>query len=150
MRVYVAGRFSDYERVRAVIDVALAAGHSITRDWTRTDEFDEDGHPFAKPDVMEQARAAGGDGATVLAGVLSAERLAGIAEEDVEGAGDADLLIALADRPLTGAMIEIGAALRERREVWVYSPWRWTVFWDHPCVTVWLDYDEMLGELGRR
>ncbi len=43
MNVYVAGRFRKYQEVRAVIDRLKENGHTITHDWTRTEEFDKNG-----------------------------------------------------------------------------------------------------------
>ncbi len=37
-RIYVAGKFEDVDRVRAVQEVLREAGHTITLDWTRDDD----------------------------------------------------------------------------------------------------------------
>jgi hypothetical protein len=122
VRLYVAARFGQYERARALIDDVTALGHRITHDWTRTEEFGPDGHPFHHE--SNGVRPPGAD------------RYAHHAENDIRAAAEADLLIALADEPLTGGMIEIGVALASRTDVWVCAPWRWTVFWEHPLVTL--------------
>lgn len=65
-RIYVAGKFEDIERVRAVQDVLKGAGHTITFDWTR----DEDG--FTAVQAMRDMR-----------GVLTADALVFVAYEDL-------------------------------------------------------------------
>lgn len=57
------------------------------------------------------------------------------AGDDIRGVRTADLVVAIADEPLCGALIEIGAALVLGVPVWIVAPWRWTVFWRHPLVT---------------
>jgi hypothetical protein len=136
MRIYVAGRFSQYERCRAVMDALTAAGHMITMDWTRTDEFGADGHPKHT------------EHGTAAPTTIPAERLVGHALNDIEGCRSTDLVVVLADEVLTGALIEIGAALASGVRVWVCAPYRWTIFWEHPLVEVLPNEHEALARLG--
>lgn len=39
MDVYVASKFEEQERVRAVMKILTAAGHTITHDWTHETQF---------------------------------------------------------------------------------------------------------------
>jgi hypothetical protein len=137
MKIYVAARFGQYERARALMDDLAAAGHEITHDWTRTEEFDADGRP--------RFREAGtGDAPTTI----PAERLTRHADDDVRACQRAEAIVVLADEPLCGALIEIGVGLASGCPVYVCAPWRWTVFWEHPLVTVLPDEDaarEMFG-----
>jgi hypothetical protein len=130
MRIYVAGRFTRYERCRALIDAVVTAGHEITNDWTRGEWFDEDGHP----------RGADAD--------LPATAQADLAREAVDGCETADLVVVIADEPLCGALIELGVALSKRIPVWVIAPWRWTIFWGHPLITILRSEDEARTRLG--
>jgi hypothetical protein len=133
MRVYVAGRFTHYERCRALMDELAATGHTITHDWTRTEEFGDDGHP-----VFEAKDESG----------IPPERLAMHAQDDVRGVRTADLVVVLADDQLCGALIEIGCALAYDVPVWVVAPWRWTIFWEHPLVDRFETVDEVRDLLG--
>lgn len=131
MRIYVAGRFRRYERVRALVDAIAAQGHEITHDWTRNCEFGPDGHLLA-PDEAS----------------IPPERLAACAHDDVRGAAEADLLVCIADEPLTGALIEIGAALAHGAEVWIIAPWRESIFWHLDLVTRFTDEASVLATLA--
>jgi hypothetical protein len=133
MRVYVADRFSHYERARRFMDALTIAGHTVTHDWTRTEEFGPDGHP-AFGDKAESG--------------IPKDRLAMHAEDDIRGVRTADLIVVLADEVLTGALIELGVALAFGVRVWVCAPYRWTIFWEHPLVEVLPDEQEALARLG--
>jgi hypothetical protein len=128
IRVYVAGKFTRYEEVRALID-ALPEGCVVTHDWTRTEEFDEDGHP--KADDTE----------------VPSERLAMHAINDLRGVRSADLLILIGDENLCGAMAEVGAALVLGIPVWVVGPCRYTIFWELPDVGRLPDVEATIEEL---
>jgi hypothetical protein len=133
LRVYVAGRFTQYERLRAVMDAVTEEGYAVTHDWTRTEEFGVDGHPL----VHEQGRRP-----------AEADSYAHHSEDDIRGCRTADAVLAIADEPLTGGLIEIGAALAYGVPVVVVAPWRWTVFWEHPLVKVVSTLDDALGVLA--
>lgn len=136
MKAYVAARFSQYERARALMDAMTAAGYEITFDWTRTEEFGADGHPrFA-------AKQESG---------IPPTRLAEHARNDIDGAADADVIVVIADDTLCGALIELGATLAAGGSaVIIGPPWRWTVFWHHPAVTLLPDEETARRRLGVR
>lgn len=131
MKLYVASRFGNYERVRAFIDDAERAGHEITHDWTRTEEFDEWGHPY------------GGDGSQ-----LSRADQARHAKADLDAAAGADAVVLLPVPDMGGAYVEVGYALAHGRQVIVAGRGRFLIFWGLPAVTVLPDEAaarEMLG-----
>jgi hypothetical protein len=118
--------------MRTLMDQLTAAGHVVTHDWTRTEEFGEDGHPaFADESGIPK------------------ERLAMHAADDVRGVRTADLVVAVADTPLCGALIEIGVALAVGVPVWVVAPWRWTIFWEHDLVRTFHSIDGVVGHIGQ-
>lgn len=122
-RIYVAGRFRRYEECRALMDDLTDAGYIITHDWTRSDEFDGSGHPHGADEKM------------------GCREQRDYALDDLEGVRTADLLVVLAHDSLCGALIEVGAALASGIPVWVCDPWRHTVFWHHPLVSVMSELD---------
>lgn len=121
MRFYVAGKFREYRRCREMIDFLTSLGHSVTYDWTRTEEFNEEGDP--KGPVGER-------------GDIPRWKLQLYAENDIEGVLDSDFIVVLADSQLCGAWIELGAALASPKFIkcYVLSAERWTIFLHHPKV----------------
>lgn len=121
LNIYVAGRFREYERVRAVVDEIIAIGHEITHDWTRSLEFDENGRPLVP--IEESTKA------------LTPSDSKKYALDDLQGVRDADIMILLADSEgLYGALIEAGIAIECAVEVWLVDPIRDSVFWYlSPC-----------------
>jgi hypothetical protein len=80
MRIYVAGKWEEKERVREVQEQLCQAGHTITYDWTT-----------ATVNSREQAER------DVL-GVLSAEAFVGVFEKDLRYSGAiAEMGIAIAN-----------------------------------------------------
>jgi nucleoside 2-deoxyribosyltransferase len=120
VKIYTASRFQSYERTREFNDLLRAAGHEVTYDWTRTDEFGEDGHPRFVDGVGE----------------LTYAKRREYAMLDLQGVVVADLTIVFADDQLTGALIEMGAACALGRPVWVLSPWKESIFWALPNVEI--------------
>lgn len=116
--VYVAGRFQSYAKVRSCIDAVHGLGCRVTYDWTRTPEFDADGHPLnsdgAQPKTLLQQYAA----------------------NDIQGVREAEVFIMLADDSLAGAYIEMGIALERGIPIIVVAPERWTIFLECPTVAV--------------
>jgi hypothetical protein len=127
MKIYVAGRFQSYEKVRVCINALISQGHEITHDWTRTEEFDAEG-------VLSTASWNG----TVSVRPDSAKRavLAAHALNDINGVRDADALVLLADDSLAGAWVEMGIALERGTPIYAVKPERWTIFLECPEVTV--------------
>jgi hypothetical protein len=134
--IYTASRFSAYERVRAFNDDARAAGHTITHDWTRTDEFGADGHPLH-----------------VAEGDLAPDVAARYAMDDLtHGVRKADVIVFLAEDAgqggFCGALIEFGYAFACGIPVFVVAPWRPSIFWHLPNVTVLPDENAVRERLG--
>jgi nucleoside 2-deoxyribosyltransferase len=93
MRVYVAGKFADRERVREVQALVRARGHSISWDWTDQ-----------------------GKGQTI-----TPEEQRAIAERDLKGVRDADAFVLVIEQPYIykGPWVELGAALAFNIPVYV-------------------------------
>lgn len=114
MRIYVAGRTTELEKVREVQDGLRERGHRITHDWTRA--------------APETALRAGGVGAAYLA-VPEADKRR-YAEDDLQGVRSADLVVAVAGQGWAGTYIEIGCALSRWIPVVILgTPERESVFW---------------------
>lgn len=124
MRIYTASAFGNYRRVREFNDYARDLGHSITFDWTLTEEFDENGDLKIDRENNWDAHL---DGGVALR----------YAEADMEGVTTADLLVFIADEgePF-GALIEVGAALAYGVMIWAIQPQRRSVFWALPRVMI--------------
>lgn len=86
MRVYVAGKFEEKDRVRRVQAALVEAGHSVAYDWTQHDWLDLDGDALAS-------------------------YLALCASVDLVGVRAADALVLLYDAGSRGAFVEFGAAI---------------------------------------
>lgn len=121
MKLYTASKFANYERVRAFNDAARDAGHVITHDWTRTQEFDADGHPLQVDEAKITPELGGHHAALDLySGVATAETLVFLAE----------------DGGYCGALIEFGAACAMSIPILIVAPWRMSIFWHLPNVTI--------------
>jgi nucleoside 2-deoxyribosyltransferase len=134
LRLYVAGRFQSYAKVRAVADACVKAGHTITHDWTRTPEFGSDGHPLHADGA--QAKAA----------------LRGFAEADIAGVRAADCVVLCADDSLAGAWVEMGIALERGTPVVAVAHERWTIFLECAgvrCIDSYSELQTALAEVGR-
>lgn len=86
MRVYVAAKFEDKERVRALYAKLRAAGHEITHDWT-----------FETEEGMSGERLE--------------HYLRDCAEDDLEGVSTADIFLMYPHEQGKGEYVELGAAL---------------------------------------
>lgn len=102
MNIYTASKFENYEQVRD-FNVALRnLGHTVTWDWTTTEEF-VDGKPTWTKRPTEEQR--------YRFGML-----------DYAGVMQADLVVMLdGDFPLNGARWEAGIAIGNGAEVWVVN-----------------------------
>jgi hypothetical protein len=133
MKLYTASKFANYERVRAFNNAARAAGHAITHDWTRTDEFTADGHPKQADEALITPELGGHHAALDL----------------FSGVAPADALVFLAeDGGYCGALIEFGAACALGKPVLIVDPWRASIFWHLPNVTVFATEDAVREHLG--
>ncbi len=132
MIIYVGATFSRYVEARAIMDTLTAAGHVIAHDWTRTDAFDDDGHPLP-----------GSDGGYKL-DPDDGERHA---RDDIAAVQSAHLLLMLASEASCGWPVETGIGVALGKPIWLVAPFRYTVFWDLPNVRVFDDVDAALSLL---
>lgn len=130
-------RFSSYERVRAFCDDLRSAGHEVTHDWTRTDEFGPDGHPHAVEGDLAPGAAARYAMTDLSHGVRRADVCVFLAEDAGEGG-------------FCGSLIEFGYAMATAIPVLVVAPWRPSIFWHLPGVTVLPDEPAARDALGMR
>lgn len=117
MKVYVAGKTHQYEKVRRVQKAFTRFGHTITFDWTQTVEVNgpDSGHDFEE---------------------LTPEFKRECAENDLLGVTSCELLVALIDDPrIMGTMAEFGIAAGLYKEIWLIGkPERDSVFFYLPQV----------------
>lgn len=110
--VYVAGGTRDVRRVNVIQDWCRNVGWTITFDWTGAEgEIRTDGSWDTVPD-----------------------RGATIATREIAACTAADLTIVMCPPTGLDCWIEMGATLATGGEVWVVSPHRDSVFWQHPRV----------------
>jgi nucleoside 2-deoxyribosyltransferase len=129
MKVYLAGRFDERERVRSMQAHLRERGHEIIVDWTTHDPVGRHGE---RPDL---SRA--------------------YAEEDLRGVVEADVFILLTSATVgTGTHTELGVAIREFQATGkplVYVIGDHTsrsVMYFHPAVERRADLETVLRELG--
>lgn len=128
MNIYVAGKTHDFPKVREVQQCVRAHGHTITHDWTTSVELhgpDHQGEPLTFPEAEM------------------------IAEQDVDGVREADLVIVIPHERLTGTLIEIGIAVGLGIDVvFLGPPHPRSVFWAHPRVRMlWFEWPTCKPEL---
>ena len=113
MLVYVAGKWEDKERVRAVMEELIATGHRVTHDWTTEEGSDS---------YTERAL-------NDLRGVWFADALVIVAVNT--------------ELPYRGTLVELGAALALGKPVYVIGGKGWftsekdetgMIFTSHPLV----------------
>ena len=110
-KVYVAGKFEDYHRVRHVQEIAVEVGHQITFDWTQE----------AEKVLVDKV-------------VRSEEEAIANAEADIRGVRECHVLLAVWHPRVYGTMAEIGMMLYQDKPVWLLGSWRYSVFWNRPNV----------------
>lgn len=120
MKIYVAGKTQDVEKVRTIMRIVKRLGHEITHDWTV--KLDQAMLDRQRVEMTETGREL-------------QEREMAIA--DREGVRDADvLLIVSSEHALVGALIEAGMALGLGKQViMVKAPMESfpsSVFWHLP------------------
>lgn len=123
MRIYVAGKTTQLERVRDMMDELHVRGHDITFDWTKNPET---GIRHDWSDYPLQA----------------AERASG----EVDAVLSADLVILLYEATGLGSLFEAGIAIgariptivvtSTRESVFFYLPWVKRVHSDHDVLEV--------------
>ena len=124
MNVYVAGKSTDLDRVKRVMNIVREAGHKITFDWTS-----EEGEIRSGMGWREDP-----------------EKACEIAEKEVSAVLTADLVILCHDRSILGGAIETGIAVGQGIPVMVLDPEvRNSVFWYLP----WVSLVNSEGDLAR-
>ena len=129
MKVYLAARFDERERVRDMQARLRELGHEITADWTTHD-------PIARyGDRPEWARE--------------------YAVEDLQGVVEADVFVFLTSASVgTGTHTELGTAIREfqatgKPKVYVIGEHTArSIMYFHPAVNRREDFDDVISELG--
>ena len=113
MKVYVAAKFQQKARVRAIYDGLRAFGHTVTHDWTHEDEGERTGKELT-------------------------DYLTRCAEDDVAGVKEADVIILLPHVGGRGLWVEFGLALSdpEKRIVVVHAPDVNCIFFNLPGVVI--------------
>ena len=128
MKVYLAARFDEREKVREMQARLRELGHEITADWTTHDALARYG------DLPDKARA--------------------YAVEDLQGVVDADVFVFLTSASVgTGTHTELGTAIREfqatgRPRVYVIGEHNTrSIMYFHPAVERRPDFEWVLNEL---
>lgn len=137
MRVFVSGQINDIENVRAVQDAFIAAGHTITHDWTRNETGGKllggRAAKFANPD--EAGRRA---------------------MKDTQGVIDSDIYVICTDNKKVGKGMyaELGAALAltmttgSPRIYLLGSKEHASIFYFHPAIITKSSAREIIEELA--
>lgn len=111
MRVYVAAKFEEKDRVRQMIGVLRNMGHQITHDWTLEEtQFDSSKHenlPYYKK----------------------------CAEGDAQGVMTADVFIILTSTSGKGLYVEMGMAAAKGLPIIAVGPHFNSIFYELPNVT---------------
>lgn len=125
MKLYVASKFENQKEVRSAIARLRAAGHTITRDWTRGKTWDWND----QAQVERYARA--------------------VAVADAQAVADADAFVFLTYEYRTniGAFVEMGIALGLGKLVFVVGEQPRNLFYYHPNVRRVRNIDEVIGTL---
>lgn len=121
MKIYVAGKYSDRDRVRYIHQNLKEMGHEITVDWTNHDIYPND---------------------------ATAERLSQFAQDDVRGVKEADLYIGLMTIPFEykGAWVEMGLALGKGIPIYIIgNAGDSCIFMHHPLVWKFADIQTMFS-----
>lgn len=113
-KLYVAGKFEDYLKVRALQEYAEGMGHTITFDWTQEAEA-----------ILTRS----------VPWSRSKEDQIQNAMNDKLGVQDCHALFALYNQKAYGTLIEIGMAIQQDKPVYLIGDWRYSVFWHLPNVT---------------
>lgn len=116
MLIYVAGKWSERDKVRAIMDIFESKGHTITCDWTRH---------------IAPERLTKGSGIWHKDYDWAKNGHRTYAEEDLEGVESCDILVAYMPTPeifYKGAWIEVGIALGLKKRVIIIGKDITTVF----------------------
>lgn len=128
MNIYTASKFENYEQVRNFNIALRELGHTVTWDWTITEEF-VDGKPNWTGHPTEEQR--------YRFGML-----------DYAGVMQAELVIMLdGDFPLNGARWEAGIAIGNGAQVWIVNYTHKVIFDVLPQVSIIDTIDDTLSLL---
>lgn len=129
MKVYVAAKFDDKERVKEVYSLLKEAGHTITHEWVHN----KASYPFSKQPTFT----------------------AQCAEEDIQGVLAADIFILLSNAEFSmGSSAELGAAIAsfikfKKPYIYVVGPHFDTNFcFYHPAVVQKDSIEEVLHDVN--
>lgn len=126
MKIYVAAKLEERRRARALMSALERRKHTITYDWTSVES--EEGTPL--------------------------EHRPAVAQSEVEGVKQADVVVLIAHENGCGQYVEMGVALAMGIPVLVINyDCRNNVFFHHP-LCVWVEHElslvEALMELDRK
>jgi hypothetical protein len=127
VNIYTASKFERYAQVREYNRRLRNYGHTITWDWTTTDEFDDDGRP--KPGFSDLKRHE-------------------YAMLDYAGVHACDLLIFWDHKDANGARWEAGGALWTGKQVWIIDCVAPSIFIVLPQVRLLSGWSEALSLLN--
>ncbi len=132
MKIYVAGKWKEREKIRSLMDMFEARGHIITCDWTNhiAPERNErvDGHGIFNKEYNWSKNVDWAQNGHKT-----------YAEEDLEGVKTCDIIVAYMPDPdifYKGAWIEIGIALGLNKMVVIIGKDITTVFLGLPNIVV--------------
>jgi hypothetical protein len=123
MKIYVAGKYQDKDKVRYIHQLLRGSGHEITCDWTNEVKYPNNAPPEDKKYY---------------------------AIDDVRGVKDADLIIVLMTIPYEykGAWVEFGIALGTDTPIRVIGDCGdKCIFINHPLVTKYTDIQSAIGDI---
>lgn len=128
MKVYVAGKWSNKDRLVQLMDRLRGLGIEITHDWTKNEKT-----------------------------TGSPEQLGNFAKLDTNGVKNADLMIAVLDDPsypYRGTFTELGVALGCGTRIFIYCPddefyCVSNCFFHHPDIVRFYDLDLLVNEVKK-
>lgn len=128
MKIYVAARFHDKEKVKEIYTLLKQNGHEISADWTWHTKF----NPYSK----------------------HVQEVKSYATEDIEGIKNCDVFILLTSKEAgAGSSTELGAALSltlqtDKPKIYVIGEYiDENMFFFHPAVKIRKNVNEVLKEI---
>ncbi len=126
MKFYIAARTSEIPRVQEMTEVLKSMGHECTHNWAVAKNAD-----LQRPYYNH------------------VEEVSVFAQEDLDGAKNAEIFIILCDKSGTGMFVEMGAALSSGAKVYAIGEHNdMTVFHFHPRVIRVDSFDRVLEDLS--
>jgi hypothetical protein len=126
MKIYVAGKFEDKEKVREIFSKLKIFGHSISYDWT--------GHKPIKPYRENK------------------ELASQYSENEISGIKDSDIFIYLPNKDSHTLHMELGSALMSNKikgkpEIYIVGEWDFSPWIFNPRIIHFNDIEEVLEKL---